>query len=105
MPVSHNNNTNSPLDTNQTSLNLTRTMCLNNFRLFLQIVNVARVSTNQVTNNFSFNRPFHVFLFTGAKLRVFPLIKLPMIFNRQFQVRFFMCVSTNQVNFYVLMFL
>ena len=53
---------------------------------------------------FSFNRPFHVFLFTCAKLRMFPLIKLPMIFNRQFHVRFFTCVSTNQVNFYVLMF-
>ena len=89
MPVSHNNNTSSSSGTNQTSLNLTRIICLNNnFGLFLQIVNVTRVSTNQVTNNFSFNRPFHVFLFTCAKLRVFPLIKLPMIFNIQFHVRF-----------------
>ena len=45
--VSHNNNTNSSSGTNQTSLNLTRIICLNNnFGLFLRIVNVTRVSTN-----------------------------------------------------------
>ena len=76
MPVSHNSNNNNSSGTNETSLNLTRIICLNNnFGLFLRIV----------------------------KLHMFPLIKLPIIFfNRQFRVRFsrgfqVTRISTNQV--------
>ena len=81
MPVSHNNNTNSSSGINQTSLNLTRIICLNNnFGLFLRIVKllvfpliklfqVTRVSTNQVTNDFLIDS------FMFAFSRVFPLIK------------------------------